>query len=253
MSSATAAAAPTAVSSPAGTTLYQLFDGKGENEGGSSTFSYLLVCDSTKECLLIDPVLEQVGRDTTMIESLGLSLRYVLNTHCHADHITGSGKLKERFTDAQSCISAASGAKADVQLTDNQIIEWGKDHSLQVLATPGHTAGCISFHDATLSSVFTGDALMIGGCGRTDFQEGDSNVLYESVHTRLFNGLAPETTVYPGHDYKGNTSSTVGAEKETNPRLSKSKEEFIDIMKNLNLSYPGKLEVAVPANMQCGV
>jgi sulfur dioxygenase len=242
--------APILSSSP-GLTMYQLFDGKGENEGGSSTFTYLISCDTSKRAILIDPVLEQVERDSTLINTLGLSLRYCLNTHCHADHVTGSGQLKQIFSECQSCISQASGAKADIYFEPNQKFEWAPGHVLNILATPGHTSGCVCFYDSQLG-VFTGDTLMIGGCGRTDFQEGDADQLYDSVYERLF-VLPDDTIVYPAHDYKGNTSSTIGVEKTTNPRLSKTKSDFVKIMENLNLSYPGKIDIAVPANMKCGV
>ena len=248
-------ATPTAAavsSNPPGTTLYQLFDGKTEGEGGTSTFTYLISCNATKECILIDPVLEQVERDSAFLESLGLTLTLCLNTHCHADHITGSGALKKKYGSAvRSCISAASGAQADVLLEPNQQVAWGKDQTLAVLATPGHTAGCLSFYDPGLG-VFTGDALMINGCGRTDFQEGSAEQLYTSVHTHIFS-LPDATVVYPGHDYKGKFQCTVGVQKVDNPRLNKNQAEFVQIMADLNLSYPGKIDVAVPANMKCGV
>ena len=160
-------------------------------------------------------------------------------------------KQREGNDQVKSCISKASGAQADLYLEPNQVVEWGDKQTLTVLATPGHTAGCISFYNSGLG-VFTGDALMINGCGRTDFQEGSAETLYESVHGQIFS-LPDETIVYPGHDYKGNTTSTVGVQKVANPRLSVDKAEFVNIMANLNLSYPGKIDIAVPANMQCGV
>jgi len=223
----------------------QLFDHE------SSTYTYLLGCPVTKECLLIDPVLEQVDRDIAAIAQEGLTLRKALNTHCHADHITGTGLLKSRLPDVRSYISKASGAQADCLFEDGDSIPYGR-HRLQVLATPGHTDGCVSFLDHTLNAVFTGDALLIDGCGRTDFQQGSAERLYESVRTKLFT-LPGSTTVFPGHDYKGRTHSTMGEQKKSNPRLSKGKDEFIKIMEELKLDYPKKIDVAVPANMKCGV
>jgi sulfur dioxygenase len=196
-------------------------------------------------------VLEQVDRDLEAIAEEGLTLKKAVNTHCHADHVTGSGLLKSRLPDVRSYISKASGAKADWLFEDGDSIPYGR-HSLHVLATPGHTNGCACFLDKTLRAVFTGDTLLIDGCGRTDFQQGSSERLYESVRTRLFT-LPESTTVYPGHDYKGRTKTTMGEQMKNNPRLSKEKDEFIKIMAKLKLEYPKKIDEAVPANMKCGV
>merc|ERR1719453_1732241 len=149
-------------------------------------------------------------------------------------------------------ISAASGAQADKKLVPDEIVEWGDGQNLRVLATPGHTAGCVSLYDANLGAVFTGDALLINGCGRTDFQGGSSETLYDSVHQKLFS-LPADTVVYPAHDYKGNLNSTIQQEKTSNPRLTKTKAEFVELMANLNLPYPKKIDVSVPANMVCGI
>lgn len=150
-------------------------------------------------------------------------------------------------------ISKASKAKADIHVEPGDRIVFGARY-LEVRATPGHTEGCVSYVADDDSFVLTGDALLIQGCGRTDFQGGSAETLYESVWSQLFN-LPDSTVVYPAHDYKGRLSSTIGAEKETNPRLGKdkTKDEFVEIMANLNLSYPKKIDVAVPANMRCGV
>lgn len=236
--------------------MLQLFDGPAPAGGGSSTYTYLLWDEATKEALLIDPVLEQVERDISEVERLGLHLIAAINTHCHADHITSTGVLKKRLhantPGFKSCISKASGAMADVLLEPGETFGWaGGNRGLKILATPGHTNGCISLHDATIGAVFTGDALFIGGCGRTDFQEGSAATLYDSVHTQLFS-LPDSTLVLPAHDYKGRCFSTVAAEKTTNPRLTQTKSAFIDTMANLNLSHPKKLDVAVPANLKCG-
>lgn len=232
-----------------------LFDGDASSGGGdSSTLTYILTDPESKEAIIIDPVLEQVDRDLTVIEQLGCKLVFALNTHAHADHITGSGLLKAKLgTSIRSVISRASGAKADILVDDNEEVVWANgNRRLRVIATPGHTGGCVCYYDPTMKVVFTGDVLLIGGCGRTDFQGGSAETLYESVHTRLFT-LPNTTLVYPAHDYKGRRYTTIGSEKTTNPRLTKSKSEFIELMANLNLPYPKKIDVAVPANMVCGI
>ncbi|KAF6264196.1 beta-lactamase-like protein [Scenedesmus sp. NREL 46B-D3] len=178
------------------------------------------------------------------------------NTHCHADHITGSGKIKSLRPGVKSSIAASSGAAADIQLQHGDSIRFGC-LALRVLATPGHTSGCLCFHLQPASPraaglVFTGDALLIRGCGRTDFQQGDAGLLYDSVHSRLFT-LPDDTLVYPAHDYKGLTCSTIGEEKTHNPRLTQSREEFVALMANLGLPYPKQIDRAVPANLKCGV
>jgi len=227
----------------------QLFD------AGSSTYTYLIADPDTKEALLLDPVLEQVERDLQIIAELGLKLTQTLNTHCHADHITGSGKIKALCPGVTSAIAAASKASADVHLSHGDVITVG-GLTLSCLATPGHTDGCMCFYlapgEGREGVVFTGDTLLIRGCGRTDFQEGSASRLYESVHSQLFN-LPDATLVYPAHDYKGRTASSIGEEKAHNPRLTKPKEEFVEIMDNLGLPPPKLLDKAVPANLKCGV
>lgn len=230
-------------------------------EKESSTYSYLLAEQNSKEAILIDPVLETVERDRALVERLGLKLKYVVNTHVHADHITGSGKLKTIFEGGdeysenalQSVISASSQAQSDIQLTHGDSLSFG-DRKLYTVSTPGHTDGCMTFILDDLSACFTGDALLVGGCGRTDFQQGSSDSLFESVHSQIFS-LPDSTIVYPAHDYLGNTSSTVGIERLTNPRLGggKSVEEFRGIMANLDLPRPKKMDASVPANMVCGL
>ena len=231
----------------------QLFDGAPPTGGGSSTYTYLLGDAASGEAILIDPVLEHVDRDLTAISELGLELTLALNTHCHADHITGSGALKRRVAAVESLISKASGARADRHVSDGDVISWaGGRRQLKVLATPGHTNGCVSFYDESIGAAFTGDALFIGGCGRTDFQEGSAATLYESVHTKLFT-LPAGTLVLPAHDYKGRAYATVGAEAATNPRLTKPKAGFVQLMAGLQLAYPRKLDVSLPANLKCGL
>ena len=253
----------------------------------SSTFTYLLCDTSSKDAVIVDPVDVQVDRDMKEVTDLGLKLVYgsklkpcisshvvwdfgegshceppfslclssflLVNTHAHADHITGTGILKQKIGGFQSVISKASQANADLHVEPGDRIMFGA-RSLQVRATPGHTEGCVSYVADDESFVLTGDTLLIQGCGRTDFQGGSADTLYDSVYSQLFT-LPASTTVYPGHDYSGRFSSTIGKESETNPRLGKekTKDEFLDIMKNLKLSYPKKIDVAVPANMRCGV
>jgi len=220
---------------------------------GSSTLTYLLFDEASKEAILIDPVREQVERDLAEIDKLGGRLVLALNTHCHADHITGTGALKQRVPGLRSAIAATAGAAADSLLKDGDVITWAVGgRSLRVLATPGHTEGCVSYLDEAVKAVFTGDTLLIGGCGRTDFQGGSAATLYKSVHQQLFS-LPLETLVLPAHDYKGLRASTIGAEKRSNPRLTKSKEGFVELMAGLGLPYPAKIDLAVPANKLCGL
>ncbi|AWO96242.1 putative persulfide dioxygenase ETHE1 mitochondrial isoform 2 [Scophthalmus maximus] len=228
-----------------GPLLRQLF------EVESSTYTYLLADRATKEAVLIDPVLETVDRDLKLIRELGLNLTVAVNTHCHADHITGTGLMKKRLVGLKSAICKFSGASADVLLSEGDKIAFGK-HYLTVRETPGHTDGCMTLVLEDQSMAFTGDTLLIRGCGRTDFQQGSPEMLYKSVHQKIFT-LPDQCLVYPAHDYLGQTVSTVGEERQFNPRLTKSLEEFVNIMNNLNLRKPAKIEIAVPANLVCGL
>jgi len=229
-------------------TFIQLFD-----EGNSSTLTYILADEASKEAIIIDPVLEQVERDLAEVEKLGCKLTLALNTHCHADHITGTGSLKAKVPGLRSLISKASGAKADELLTPHQRITWaGGKRSLLVLPTPGHTSGCVSYFESEAGAIFTGDLVLIGGCGRTDFQEGNAALLYDSVQSQVF-VLPDDTIIYPAHDYKGRRATTVGEEKRSNPRLTKPKAEFVELMANLSLPYPKKIDEALPANLVCGI
>lgn len=222
----------------------QLFDTE------SSTLTYLIVDEVSKEAALIDPVDTHVEDYLDLIKSQGVKLKYTLETHVHADHITGSGKLRQ-LLGIQTAVSQQCGAEsADVQLNDGDELSLGQQ-VIKVIATPGHTAGSVSF--IWQDKVFTGDALLINGCGRTDFQSGDAAALYDSITQKIFS-LPNETLIYPGHDYNGKRVSNVAQEKGSNVRLAnKTKDEFIAIMAQLNLPKPKMIDIAVPANRKCGV
>lgn len=219
----------------------------------SHTYTYLLGDLESRSALLIDPVLEQRERDLQLLKELGLSLQYVLETHVHADHVTSSGFLRQQ-TQCQVGVGAPAAVScADLQLKDGQTLALGALR-LQVIATPGHTSGCTSYYCEQMKAVFSGDALLIRGCGRTDFQEGDSQQLFGSITKRLFT-LPDDTLVYPGHEYKGRSNSSIAEEKAHNPRAGggKSLAEFQKIMAELKLSPPAKIQEAVPLNLRCGL
>ena len=222
----------------------QLFDTE------SSTFTYLIVDELTKEAALIDPVDSQLERYIELLDSLGVQLKYALETHVHADHVTASGMLRQRLG-IQTAVGQQCGAtSADLQLNDGDTLTLGQQ-TIAVIATPGHTAGSVSY--LWRDRVFTGDALLINGCGRTDFQGGDAGTLYDSITQRLFT-LPDETLVYPGHDYQGRRVSCIGQEKTINARLAgKTRDAFISIMQQLKLPKPKMIDIAVPANRKCGV
>lgn len=214
------------------------------------TYTYILFDEKTKEAAIIDSVKEQFARDKKYINELGLRLKYALETHVHADHITASGSHREYF-DCQIAMHADSGNQcADLKVNDGDILKLG-NQEIRILHTPGHTNGDVSYLIG--GAIFTGDALLIRACGRTDFQQGSSAVLYESITNKLFT-LPDETLMYPGHDYEGFTCSTIGEEKALNPRLAnqKSKQEFMEIMDNMNLPKPKRIDIAVPGNLDCG-
>ncbi len=213
------------------------------------TYTYLLADEQSKEAIIIDAVLEQVERDVKLINELGLTLKYALDTHVHADHITGAGVLRQR-TGCQTGVAATENVECvDINLNDGDVLSFGTYH-IKVLETPGHTSGCLSF--VTDGMIFTGDALFIRGCGRTDFQAGDANTLYSSITEKIY-ALPDDTIVYPGHDYKGMMLSTVGEEKALNPRVKLGRQGFVDLMNNLNLPMPKRIHEAVPANQKCGL
>lgn len=216
----------------------------------SSTYTYLLACEKTREAILIDPVLETVERDFKLLNELNLKLIYTIETHVHADHVTGVYQLKEK-TRSKTIVSKHAGINcADWNISEGEKIKFG-NYELQVLETTGHTDSCLSFIIGDM--VFTGDLLFIRGTGRTDFQQGDSKKMFYNIREKIFS-LPDNTKIYPGHDYKGMSYSTVGEEKQFNPRvsLSKTESDFIEIMNNLKLADPKKLALAVPANLKCG-
>ncbi|KAM9510482.1 persulfide dioxygenase ETHE1, mitochondrial-like [Guaruba guarouba] len=219
-------------------------------EPSSSSFTYLLADEASGDAVIIDPVLETVPRDVRLLRELRLSLRYAVNTHCHADHVTGSGALRAALG-CRSAISRASGARADLLLSDGDEVRFGA-FALRARATPGHTPGCLTLVLDDESAAFTGDALLIRGCGRTDFQQGCARTLHRSVHQRIFT-LPDRCLVYPGHDYNGHTVSTVGEERRLNPRLTLSPEAFVSLMEGLRLPPPRRMDEAVPANLRCGI
>ena len=224
----------------------QLFDPQ------SSTYTYLLGDAASREAVLIDPVFEQARRDAALVQELGLRLAWTLETHVHADHITGASLLKQKLG-GRIALSRASGAAGADRLLDSQEkIPFG-ERSLQARATPGHTSGCMTYVLDDRSMAFTGDALLIRGCGRTDFQQGDARVLFRSVREQVFS-LPDACLLYPGHDYRGLTVSSVGEEKLYNPRLAESigEGDFVGYMEHLGLPHPKLMDVAVPANLQCG-
>ncbi|EYC26315.1 hypothetical protein Y032_0010g1083 [Ancylostoma ceylanicum] len=219
-------------------------------EFASSTYTYILGCAATRKAVIIDPVLETAHRDAQIIRELDLDLLYGLNTHVHADHVTGTAVLKTAFPSMKSVLAASSGGKADLHVKEGDKIKFGHEH-LDVLATPGHTDGCISYVSNAHRMVFTGDSLLIRGCGRTDFQQGNPRTLYRSISDKIFT-LPDDYIVYVGHNYEGILQSSVGEEKKYNPRLTKSEDEFVKIMKELNLDYPKQIERALPANLKDG-
>lgn len=222
----------------------QLFD------QDTSTYTYLLGDEDSRKAIIIDPVLEHLDLYLNLFETLNLKLKYTLDTHVHADHITCSGKLREQ-TGAESVLHKDTKADcASKKVSDGDELQFGS-HTIQVIHTPGHTPDSVSY--LVGDRVFTGDALLINGCGRTDFQNGSAEKLWNSITEKLFN-LPDETLVYPGHDYNKRFVSSIAEQKALNPRLSgKSKKEFIEIMKNLNLPKPKYIDIAVPANEKCGL
>ncbi len=225
----------------------QLFDRE------TCTYTYVLGCESSREAIIIDPVLEQVDRDCGLIKEWGLCLKWSIETHVHADHVTGAARLRDQCGCQCGVAQAGAAQGVDWELVHGDRVPFGQ-HSVEVRATPGHTASCLSYYVEEAGMIFTGDALFVRGCGRTDFQQGDAGQLYRSVHEQILS-LPDDTKIYPGHDYKGRTVTTVAEEKAYNPRLGggNTVEDFVSIMANLNLSLPARIDVAVPANLRCGL
>jgi sulfur dioxygenase len=222
--------------------LRQLYDAE------TSTYTYLVADDVARKAALIDPVREALARDSALLHELGFELVYVLETHIHADHVTSAGKLRE-LTGAVTVASPLGAECASARLRHGDVLALGA-LEIKALATPGHTRDSLSF--LIEDNVFTGDALLVRGTGRTDFQSGDAGELYDSITKTLFS-LPDSTKVWPGHDYRGQTQSTIGEERRHNPRLAgKTREEFVRIMSELRLAPPKRIQEAVPANLTCG-
>ena len=224
----------------------QLFDPQ------SSTYTYLLADPRSRDAVLIDPVFEQVRREVALIEELGLDLKLTIETHIHADHVTGAWLLRHRLG-SRIAVSARSGAVgADIYFNDGDRLDFGSRH-LTAIATPGHTSGCSTFVLDDSSMAFTGDCVLIRGCGRTDFQQGSASRLFRSVREQILS-LPPTCLLYPGHDYRGLTVTSVAEELRFNPRLGGEVDvaDFAGYMQNLGLPHPKLMDIAVPANLRCG-
>ncbi len=224
----------------------QLFDPQ------SSTYTYLLGDTASREALLIDPVFEQVRRDAALIKELNLTLKWTLETHVHADHVTGAWLFKKRMGSGIALAAAGGAAGADELLKHGDTVAFGGRY-LEVRATPGHTNGCLTYVLDDQSMAFTGDCLLIRGSGRTDFQQGSPASMYASVRTQIFT-LPSGCLLYPAHDYRGLTVTSVEEERRFNPRLGGDigEQDFTGYMNNLGLAHPRQIDVAVPANLKCG-
>ena len=218
----------------------------------SCTYTYLLADSASGEALLIDPVFDQALRDAALVDELGLHLELTLDTHVHADHVTGAWLLKHRVGSGIAVAKASGAQGADRYLSPADKVPFGSRH-LVVRATPGHTGGCLTFVLDDRSMAFTGDCLLIRGSGRTDFQQGDARALYRSVRTQIFT-LPPECLLYPAHDYRGLTVTSVAEERRYNPRLAEpiAEDDFVGYMSHLGLAHPKQIEMALPANLRCG-
>lgn len=224
----------------------QLFDQK------SSTFSYLLADRKSKDAILIDPVLEQVNRDLALINELGLTLKYTIDTHCHADHVTGAWLIKQKVGSKIACAKAIEAKNTDIALAHSDTLCFGEE-ALEVRTTPGHTNGCITLVSHSHKLAFTGDALLIRGCGRSDFQQGNAAQLFDSITQQIFT-LPDNYAIYPAHDYSGRCASSVAEEKQYNARIggNANKQDFVGYMNNMLLEHPKFIDIALPANLTCG-
>jgi len=223
----------------------QLFDAE------SSTFTYILAAPDSRDAVIVDPVERHLERDLAHLARLGLHLTHVLETHAHADHVTSAGLLRAR-TGATACAPSGCGiAPAEMQLEDGDVVAFGGREHIAVIHTPGHTAGSMCY--LWRGNLFTGDTLLIDGCGRTDFQSGSAADLYDSVTRKLFT-LDAATRVWPGHDYRGHSVSTIGWERTHNARLAgRERDDFIALMAALDLPRPRLMDIALPANRQLGL
>lgn len=218
----------------------------------SSTYTYIVGCAESNDAIIIDPVFEQHARDAALVRELKLNVRYVLDTHVHADHVTAAWRAKHDYN-AEIVLSARYEVDGvDVAVDHGDVLAFG-NCAIEVRATPGHTLGCLTYVTTRLDMAFTGDALLIRGAGRTDFQGGDVHELWRSIKEQIFT-LPDDCLIYPGHDYQGRTVSTVGEEKRFNPRIGGDarEEDFVGYMDNLGLAHPKLLDIAVPANLRCG-
>src|SRR6266540_946193 len=224
----------------------QLFDPQ------SSTYSYLIADARSRAALLVDPVFEQARRDAALVRELDLTVVATLETHVHADHVTGAWLLKRQFASAIVVSRDSDATEADRHVVHGDRIAFGNRY-LEVRATPGHTRGCVTYVLDDESLAFTGDCLLIRGSGRTDFQQGDARTMYRSVRSQILT-LPPSCLLYPAHDYRGLTVTSVAEERRFNPRIGGeiSLGDFTGYMKNLRLAHPKLLDVAVPANLRCG-
>lgn len=218
----------------------------------SWTYTYLLADEASKGAVLIDPVFEQARRDCALLEELGLTLLYTLDTHVHADHVTGAWLLREKLGSKIALMEATGAKGADRLLRDGDCIDFGA-LTLEARSTPGHTSGCGTYVLADKSMAFTGDCLLIRGCGRTDFQQGSSKQMYHSIKDKILS-LPASCAIYPAHDYSGRMMTTVAEENEYNPRCGgeRSEGDFVGLMESLGLPHPAQLAIALPANLQCG-
>ncbi len=224
----------------------QLFDAQ------SSTYTYLLGDSASGEAILIDPVFEQVRRDAALIAELNLRLTWTLDTHVHADHVTGAWLMKQRVGSRIALAAQSSADGADRLLAHGDKVNFGKRY-VEVRATPGHTSGCVTYVLDDQHMAFTGDCLLIRGSGRTDFQQGDPRLMFKSVREHIFS-LPAACLIYPAHDYRGVTVTSVDEERRYNPRLGGDIgiDDFAGYMDNLGLPHPKQIDVAVPANLKCG-
>jgi glyoxylase-like metal-dependent hydrolase (beta-lactamase superfamily II)/rhodanese-related sulfurtransferase len=235
-----------AAAGASGLLLRQCFD------ADTGTYTYLLADPASGEGVLIDPVFSQHGRDLALIRELGIALVATLDTHVHADHVSGAWLLQRATGCAIGLAERAGAENVTLPLVEGDRVRFG-GRQLAVLATPGHTDSCLTFVLDDQSAAFTGDALLIRGCGRCDFQQGDARTLYRSITSRIF-PLPEACLLYPGHDYSGRTVSSVAEEKAFNARLggSANERDFVGYLENMQLPHPGRIAEALPANLRCG-